>query len=246
MPQSKEQRTVYLTLETLGYGNASANYYHIAYEFVTLPNARISGRKGTWIGQSTDDIIREATRRARKEVKKRNPDADSRFLRQVAEAVGSAAIRYALLKVAVEKQIVFKWEDMLNFDGNAAPYLMYTHARACSILRREAAPKTARLSGLTSPFETELIKILGRFPALILEVVAGIRREVWGTRIELFHLAEYTYALSVAFNAFYNHCPVLKAKTPGLKKARLLLVNLSRQVLSNALELLGIAPLERI
>jgi len=246
MPQSQEQRTVYLTLETLGYKKASANYYHLAYEFVTLPDARISGRKGTWIGQSTDDILRESTRRARKEVKKRNPEADARFLRQVAEAVGSAAIRYALLKVAVEKQIVFKWEDMLNFDGNAAPYLMYTHARASSILQKEAAPKTARLSSLSSPFETELIKLLGRFPALILEVVEGIHREVWGTRIELFHIAEYTYALSVAFNAFYNHCPVLKAKTPGLKNARLLLVDLGRQVLSNALELLGITPLERI
>ncbi|MFX1317637.1 MAG: arginine--tRNA ligase [Promethearchaeota archaeon] len=246
MPQSQEQRTVYLTLDTLGYKKESANYYHLAYELVTLPDARISGRKGTWIGQSTDDILREATRRARKEVKKRNPEADTRFLRQVAEAVGSAAIRYALLKVAVEKQIVFIWEDMLNFDGNAAPYLMYTHARASSILNKEAAPKTARLSSLTDPFETELIKLLGRFPALILEIVEGIRREVWGTRIELFHLAEYTYALSVAFNAFYNHCPVLKAKTSGLKNARLLLVDLCRQVLSNALELLGITPLERI
>ncbi|MFX1565441.1 MAG: arginine--tRNA ligase [Promethearchaeota archaeon] len=246
MPQSQEQRTVYLTLETLGYKKASANYYHLAYEFVTLPSTRISGRKGTWIDQSTDDIIREATRRARKEVKKRNPDADTKFLRQVAEAVGSAAVRYSLLKVAVEKQIVFKWEDMLNFDGNAAPYLMYTHARACSILQKEAAPTTARISSLKNPYETELVKLLGRFPALLLEIVEGIRREVWGTRIELFHLAEYAYALCVAFNSFYNHCPVLKADTTALKNARLLLVDLSRQVLSNALKLLGIEPLERI
>ena len=246
MPQSKEQRTVYLILETLGYAQASSNYYHLAYEFVTLPDAKISGRKGTWIGLSTDDIIREATRRARKEVKKRNPEADTRFLRQVSEAIGSAAVRYALLKVAVEKQIVFKWEDMLNFDGNAAPYLMYTYARASSILRKDDAPTTARLSELTNPFETELIKLLGRFPQEILEIVQDIKREVWGTRIELFHLAEYAYALCVAFNSFYNHCPVLKAETAELKAARLLLVQLSRQVLSNALHLLGIIPMERM
>jgi arginyl-tRNA synthetase len=246
MPQSKEQRTVYLILETLGYEKASANYYHLAYEFVTLPDAKFSGRKGTWIGLSTDDIIREATRRARKEVKKRNPKADKRFLRQVAQAIGSAAVRYALLKVAVEKQIVFKWEDMLNFEGNAAPYLMYTFARASSILRKNAAPKGVRLGELTSPFETELIKLLGRFPQEIIDIVQDIKREVWGTRIELFHLAEYTYALSVAFNSFYNHCPVLKAETPELKAARLLLVELTRQVLANALHLLGITPLERM
>ena len=246
MPQNKEQRTVYLILETLGYAEASENYYHLAYEFVTLPDAKFSGRKGTWIGLSTDDIIREATRRARKEVKKRNPKAETRFLRQVSEAIGSAAVRYALLKVAVEKQIVFKWDDLLNFDGNAAPYLMYTYARASSILRKKAAPTTARLSELTSPFETELIKLLGRFPQEIVDIVQDIKREVWGTRIELFHLAEYTYSLCVAFNAFYNHCPVLKAETPALKAARLLLVQLSRQVLGNALDLLGITPLERM
>ena len=246
MPQSKEQRTVYLILETLGYREASANYYHLAYEFVTLPDAKFSGRKGTWIGLSTDDIIREATRRARKEVKKRNPEADSRFLKQVSEAIGSAAVRYALLKVAVEKQIVFKWEEMLNFDGNAAPYLMYTYARASSILRKAKAPTTARLSELTSPFESELIKLLGRFPQEIVDIVNDIKREVWGTRIELFHLAEYAYSLCVAFNSFYNHCPVLKAETPELKTARLLLVQLSQQVLGNALNLLGITPLERM
>jgi arginyl-tRNA synthetase len=246
MPQSKEQRTVYLILETLGYEKASANYYHLAYEFVTLPDAKFSGRKGTWIGMSTDDLIREATRRARKEVKKRNPEADAKFLRQVSEAIGSAAVRYALLKVAVEKQIVFKWEDMLNFEGNAAPYLMYTYARASSILRKDAAPATARLSELTSPFETELIKLLGRLPQEIIDIVQDIKREVWGTRIELFHLAEYAYALCVAFNSFYNHCPVLKAETPELKAARLLLVQLTRQVLSNVLHLLGITPMERM
>ncbi|MFX1492467.1 MAG: arginine--tRNA ligase, partial [Promethearchaeota archaeon] len=170
MPQSQPQRTVYLTLKTLGYDDASANYYHLAYEFVTLPDARFSGRKGTWIGFSTDAVIREATRRARKEVKKRNPEADSSFLREVAEAIGSAAVRYSLLKVAVEKQIIFKWDDMLNFDGNSAPYLMYTHARANSILRKETAPTIARISELNNPFESELIKLLGRYPEVLLEI----------------------------------------------------------------------------
>jgi arginyl-tRNA synthetase len=246
MPQGLAQRTVYLTLETLGYTEAAANYYHLAYEFVTLPEARFSGRKGTWIGFSTDEVIKEATRRARKEVKKRNPEADSTFIRKVAEAIGSAAVRYSLLKIAVEKQIVFKWDEILSFDGNAAPYLLYTYARASSILRKESAPTTARISELVNPYETELFKLLGRYPAILLEIVQDVKREKWGTRIELFHLAEYIYALCVAFNTFYNHCPVLTAETPEMKGARLLLVNLCRQVLNNGLQLLGITPLERI
>ncbi|MFX1563212.1 MAG: arginine--tRNA ligase [Promethearchaeota archaeon] len=246
MPQSQPQRTVYLVLKTLGYTDASDNYFHLAYEFVTLPDERFSGRLGTWIGFSADAVLREAIRRAQREVKKRNPDADSTFYKQVARAVGSAAIRYALLKVAVEKQIVFKWDDVLNFDGNAAPYLMYTHARACSILSKQAAPAKAGLDLLDSPWETELIKLIGRFPSVVLEIVQGMQREKWGTRIELFKLAEYTYSLSVAFNSFYNHCPVLKAESAGLCAARLVLVDSFRQVLGNALYLLGIEPLERI
>jgi arginyl-tRNA synthetase len=246
MPQSFPQRTVYLVLKTLGYEKASANYYHLAYEFVTLPDKRFSGRQGTWIGYSTDAVVREATRRARREVKSRNPKESAKFYRQVAEAIGAAAVRYSLLKVAVEKQITFRWEEMLNFDGNAAPYLMYTHARASSILRKQAAPKEANLDVLDTSHEVELVKLIGRFPDVVLGIVEGMQREKWGTRIELFKLTEYTYQLAVAFNSFYNHCPVLKAKSADLVAARLLLVSACRQVLWNALSLLGIHPLERI
>lgn len=246
MEQSQQQRTVYTILDTMGYKEASKNYYHLAYEFVTLPDKRFSGRKGTWIGYSTDVVVREATRRARKEVKKRNPEKDTKFYREVAEAIGSAAVRYALLKIAVEKQIIFRWDEVLNFDGNAAPYLMYSYARAAAILKKRTAPEKSPLSLLTTPFETELIKLLGRFPAVLAEIITGMQREKWGTRIELFKLAEYTYALAVAFNSFYNHCPVLRAESEGLSNARLVLVETTRQVLHNALTILGIKPLERI
>ncbi len=246
MPQSFPQRTVYLVLETLGYTDASEGYYHLAYEFVTLPGKRFSGRRGTWIGFSTDAVVREATRRARREVKARNPNESPKFYRQVAESIGAAAVRYSLLKVAVEKQITFRWNEMLNFDGNAAPYLMYTHARASSILRKQSAPKTANLDVLSTSHEIEIVKLIGRFPDIILGIVEGMQREKWGTRIELFKLAEYAYKLSVAFNSFYNHCPVLKAESKDLIAARLLLVDACSQVLRNALTLLGIHPLERI
>jgi arginyl-tRNA synthetase len=73
-----------------------------------------------------------------------------------------------------------------------------------------------------------------------------MQREKWGTRIEIFKLAEFAYALSDAFNAFYNHCPVLKSESEELTAARLVLVDVSRQVLYNALTLLGIEPLDRI
>ncbi|MFW9984505.1 MAG: DALR anticodon-binding domain-containing protein, partial [Candidatus Odinarchaeota archaeon] len=146
----------------------------------------------------------------------------------------------------VEKQIVFKWDEILSFDGNAAPYLMYTYARASSILRKKSAPKKARIGELVNPYETELFKLLGRYPAILREIVQDIKREKWGTRIELFHLTEYIYELCVAFNTFYNHCPVLTAETPAMKGARLLLVKLCLQVLYNGLNMLGVTPLERI
>jgi arginyl-tRNA synthetase len=246
MQQSQAQRTVYLVLKTLGYERASDNYFHLAYELVTLPEERFSGRKGTWIGYSTDKVLEESVKLASEEVKKRKPEANPKFLRQVSQAVGAAAVRYALLKVAVEKQITFKWDEVLNFEGNAAPYLMYSHARACAILRKQAAPPKATLDLLTSPFETELVKLLGRFPSIVLAIVQEMQREKWGTRIEIFKLAEFAYALSDAFNAFYNHCPVLKSDSEDLTAARLVLVDACRQVLRNALNLLGIEPLDQI
>jgi arginyl-tRNA synthetase len=121
--QAHPQRMVYTVLDILGYSNESENSHHIAYEFVGLEGVDFSGRHGTWIGYSTDDVLDKATELARVEVEKRNPDEDDKFKDTVANQVAVGAVRYFMLNASPDRQITFRWNEALDFNGDAAPYL---------------------------------------------------------------------------------------------------------------------------
>ena len=105
----------------------------VFYAFVSLPGGKMSTRRGRVV--YLDDLIDECIERAYEEVKKRraNELTDSQ-MKKIAKIVGIGALRYNIIKVQPEKDIMFKWEDALNFEGNAVPFIQYAHARACSIL----------------------------------------------------------------------------------------------------------------
>ena len=94
----------------------------------------MSTRKGTVV--YLDDLIEEAEDRALEEVRKRRTDLSEERMREIARDIGAGAVRYNIVRVQPEKQLVFQWEDALNFEGNSAPFVQYAHARACSILRK--------------------------------------------------------------------------------------------------------------
>jgi arginyl-tRNA synthetase len=130
---------------------------------------------------------------------------------------------------------------MLSFEGETAPYLQYTHARACSILRKAKEEKKIGISPkadfetLNSPEELAVIKKLSEFPDILVKVVQTYKPH---------HLAGYLITLAQDFNAFYHKSPVI-TEEKELMKARLLLVDSARQVLENGLKLMGIrAPEE--
>lgn len=232
------QQVVFTSLKLLGHEREFKNSYHLAYEHVRLPTERFSGRRGTWVGYSVDEVLEEAVARAYAEVEKRNPKATKRFKQQTAELVGVGAVRFSLVQTSPEKQVVFRWEEALNFEQNSAPAIQYSHARACSILRkaRGLEPKgLARL--LTLPEERELIKRLAKLPEVV---------RLAGEKLQPNLLATYAAELALRFNKFYEAAPVLEAETPQLKGARLRLVNCARVVLRNCLELLGISAPERM
>ena len=106
----------------------------IFYAFVSLPEGKMSTRRGRVI--YLDQLMEEALERAFGEVTSRRPDLAEAERRRIAEYVGIGAIRFNILRVQMEKAITFKWEEALSFDGDSAPFIQYTHARACSILRR--------------------------------------------------------------------------------------------------------------
>ncbi len=204
----------------------------IFYAFVSLPEGRMSTRKGRAI--YLDDLIEEAMERALNEIKKRFGKKEKIKIEYIAKNVAIGAIRYNIIKVKPEKAIIFKWEDALNFEGESAPFIQYAHARCCSILRK--ANKDYELKKLKFEHENEikLIKKLAIFPEIIKECIKAKNPSI---------LAEYSYKLASTFNSFYRDCRVIGSKK---EEERLALVNATRQVLKNCLNLLGIEALEEM
>lgn len=206
----------------------------VYYAFVSLPEGKMSTRKGRVV--NLDDLTDEAEERAYDEVKKRRTDLSEERMRDIARIVGIGALRYNIARVQAEKQIVFKWEDALNFEGSSAPFVQYAHARACSILQK-AGERTGTYDAghLSTDYEKDLVKIIARFPSVVSDCAEHRKTHV---------LAVYAQDLAAQFNQFYRFVPVLKADSP-VREARLALVEASMWTLRNSLSCLGIeAPEE--
>jgi len=207
---------------------------NVFYSFVSLPEGRMSTREGRTI--DLDDIIREARERALEEIRKRRDDLPEERMLEIARSIGTGAIRYNIVRVQSEKPMVFRWEEALNFEGNSAPFLQYSHARACSILHKAGEYQgVVDHSLVTDPYERRLIRTLARFPSVVEE--AGEKR-----RIHL--IPSYGQEVASAFNQFYAYVPVLRSG--DRREARLSLVEASMWVLRNTLDTLGIVAPEEM
>ncbi|MBR1888985.1 MAG: arginine--tRNA ligase [Candidatus Methanomethylophilus sp.] len=204
------------------------------YAFVSLPEGRMSTRKGVVV--YLDDLIDEAVDRAYAEIQKRRNDLSEEQMQAIARAVGVGAVRYNIVRVGSDKQLVFKWEDALSFDGNSGPYLQYVHARACSILRKAGKfePCTDG-SKLTDEYEIKLAKALARFEAVLKDIDETKRVNM---------MPAYGHEVAAIFNQFYAAVPVLQAN--DAREARLTLVEATRVVLKNVLWCLGIESPEEM
>ena len=204
------------------------------YSFVSLPEGKMSTRSGVVV--YLDDLIDEAVTRAYEEIKARRQDIPEKKMKEIAEIIGIGAIRYNIVRVQPEKQFVFQWEDALNFDGNSGPFLHYSHARACSMLRKAGEFKrTSDSAKLTDEYEIKLIKVLARYGSVIKEAGENKRIHV---------VPAYGHEVASAFNQFYASVPVLNS---GAKKdARLTLVECTRNVLKSLLECLGMGAPEEM
>lgn len=206
----------------------------VFYSFVSLPEGKMSTRRNRVV--FIDDLIDEAVARAYEEVKQRRGDELSEDeMKRIAETVGVGAIRFSIAKVQPEKSITFKWEEALAFDGFAAPFIQYSHARVAGILDRahaeglDPSPGLAHL--LVHPSEVTLAKTVAKTAAVVSEVADTHKVHL---------IPEHAYAVATAFNAFYRDCHVMQAGSEELTRARLALVEAARLALAVSLDLLGI------
>ncbi len=236
MEQSLAQLQLKIALYALGFERYADSLVHFAYNLVSLPGYKMSSRRGHYI--TFDEVMDEAVKRAYEEVSKRSPQLSEQEKQNIANFVGIGAVRFALLEVDTSKPVVFTWDRVLNFERNSAPYIQYTHARACSILRKaEGKPAKPVYELLKDKLERDLILSLANFPDTFIEAAEYLKPYL---------IADCANALADKFNTFYNALPVIKAEPPELSDARLVLVNAVRIVLKNALNLIGVFAPEKM
>ena len=202
------------------------------YAFVSLPGGKMSTRAGRVV--YLDDMLEEAQQRALAELEQRRPDMASAQRQALATAIGTGALRYNILRVQAEKGFTFRWQDALSFEGDSAPFAMYSHARCCAILRRADGESGGDPPSKLHPTEEALLRQLARWPATVAR--AADERK-------LHLLPPCAHGLAGALNGFYRDCPVLDSDAEGF---RLALVDATRRVLADVLGLLGVVAPEEM
>ncbi|WP_028238208.1 arginine--tRNA ligase [Stutzerimonas azotifigens] len=185
------------------------------------------------------DLLDEAEQRAYALVRSKNPELDETELRQIARAVGIGAVKYADLSKHRTSDYSFNFEQMLSFEGNTAPYLLYAYTRVASVFRKlgRGMDDVEGHIQLEAEQEQALAARLAQFG----EVLNAV-----GEKGVPHLLCGYLYDLAGLFSSFYEHCPILAAEQQAQKNSRLRLAALTGRTLKQGLELLGLETLERM
>ncbi|WP_341876017.1 arginine--tRNA ligase [Defluviitalea saccharophila] len=207
---------------------------HVPFGLVSMETGKLSTRKGNVV--LLEELLKEAIDKTNQIINEKNPDLEDK--ETVAEQVGIGAVVFNDLSNNRIKDVVFSWDKVLNFDGETGPYVQYTHARACSVLRKANVDIEENIdyNVLTDPSSIEVIRLIGQFPERIKEAAE---------KLEPSFIARYIVDLAQAFNKFYHDNPIL-VEDEAVKKARLSLVYSVKTVLSSGLYLLGIKSPEKM
>ena len=228
-----------LVLKKLGY-EWSDNIYHLSYGMVELPEGKMKSREGTVV--DADDLIADMVETARdmsNELGKLDGCSEEEA-NAVCSMVGLGALKYFILKVDPKKTMLFDPRESIDFNGNTGPFIQYTHARICSILRKadEAGIdyKSATIGELL-PAEIELIKSLNEFPAVVASAGENFAPSV---------IAAYAYDLAKSFNGYYHDHSILREENAEVRKMRVMLAAEVARVINRAMKLLGIDVPQRM
>ncbi|HEX9869329.1 MAG TPA: arginine--tRNA ligase, partial [Candidatus Tectomicrobia bacterium] len=202
---------VFKVLELMGFSWAK-DCVHVDFGLIRFNDEKMGTRRGNII--FLEDVLDRAVELAEQIVHEKNPTLPSK--REVAEAVGIGAVIFTDLSTRRVKDVNFEWEKVLTFEGETGPYLQYTHARACSVLRKANQPMRAEAdcSPLTQDDEFDLVRLLTDYPAVL-------RRAA--EHYEPFFVTDYLLTLSERFNKYYHNYRIL-IDDAAVRQARLLLV----------------------
>lgn len=209
----------------------------IFYSYVLLKEGKMSTRQGKVVLLS--DFLDEATRRSALKVAEQCTELPPEEQQAISASVAVAAIRFAILRVGPNKNVVFDWETSLSFSGDTGPYVQYSCARINSILRKygELSAETAEDFPVRSEAEWALVSKLASFEGVVASTVS---------QRNCAPIAQFALETARLFTTFYHECPVLSAETPAMRTARAQLCVATRITLANALGLLGIDAPERM
>ncbi len=244
-PQALHFRQVFSVLKKAGYDFAD-DCVHVGFGLVKFKDMAFSTREGNIV--LLEDLLDAAVDKTREVIvenaKLRGQDMSEEEINEIAEKVGLGAVIYTYVKSGREKDIIFSWEEMLNFNGNSAPYLMYTYARIRSILRKADA------AGIKASREADVIGTLtGDDAYAVISELSGFEGEVKKAAAinEPFVISRKLFETASAFNSFYNNCRIL-GEDVDVKdsEARLALCEAVGNVLKSGLNLLGIETVERM
>ena len=210
---------------------------------VELPEGKMKSREGTVV--DADDLIRKMYEEAKatSEESGKLADLSEEEKERLYRMIGLGALKYFIIKVDPKKTMLFNPKESIDFNGNTGPFIQYTHARICSILRKaaeqglswDASAVTREL--LPSAKEIRLIKLLNQYPAKVAEAGAALSPAV---------IANHAYELAKEFNQYYHDTPVLKEENAALLRFRLVLLETVARILRRAMGVLGIELPERM
>lgn len=230
IPQSLHFKQIFAILDMMGKPYA-ADCVHVGFGTVKFASGAMSTRTGNVVLLET--VISEAVKKTAEIMKANGNEGDAS---DTAEKIGIGAIFYTFLKNSREKDIIFDWDDILDFNGESGPYVQYSYARGRSVLRKEAPNGEISFDYDITDEEYTLLKLLSEFSDNVRAAMA---------KNEPFYITRYVTAVSKAFNKFYNTAPILKAED-NVKNARLKITEATCTVIKNALALLGIKTVERM
>ncbi len=200
----------------------------IHYSYVLIQDEDKIGKMSTRKGDVVllEDFMSEARKKAEREIKKRKTSGD-------AKKIGYGAVKYTMLKNNSNKNIIFNWEQALNFEGNSGPYVQYAYARASSILAKASSSKSKALPA-PNKNEISLLKKISDFPLVVEKAEAQLDPSI---------IAHYSFELAQKFNEFYHSSQVIGSKEEYF---RLKITKAFSQTLKNSLNLLGIEAIEKM